>query len=98
MTTCERRGCSRKKTDERKHGCCAGCGAVAMHYAEANNLADALGPTAATDEYITAVLEFNKQYERVNIARKAIKKAAAESGISREQWLKLIYGNAYRGA
>jgi hypothetical protein len=95
---CERRGCSQPKTDPSHRGHDLVCGALARLYSEAHALAEVIGTNDSTDQFLIAVLEMNKQYDRALQARNTIKKAALATGLTDTAWTQLLRGNYQFGS
>jgi hypothetical protein len=90
---CERKGCGRRKVDPAHRGCNAFCGSLARLVAEAQSLAEIIGPNEWTDRMLIATEEMNKQYDKALTARRAIKKNALAVGITDNDFSQMLRGN-----
>ena len=97
MTTdenrCKRAGCRNRRYDLTRPGCSPTCGLIWKLQSQAGHLDAALGPSAATAEFIDAAADLGAALNRAFAARAAIRGAAADTGVTGHDWARLLQGD-----
>ena len=70
------------------------CRALRNELESSSNLADALGPTEATDGYLVGVLKLISLFDECQQHRRHIRDAAISLGIEGEKWGALVRGES----
>ena len=89
---CKRPGCGRRRHDPRRDGCSPICGVIVRFQREAENLHRVLGPSPATTAYVDSTHDLGSTLDATFRARAVIRRSSIETGMSGDDWSKLIRG------
>ena len=94
--TCQRPGCNRPVKGDFTE-CSLGCRFLRNELTSSQNLADALGPTDATDSYLIGTRKLVKLFDDCQQARRHIHDAAMSVGIDGAAWGSIVRGETSTG-